>query len=76
MENLEVVINHDEARDKLIRKIQQIGESLIRNAESIVGTEEYITAITINCYPCVVGDEPPEIRISKSFVPENYVSGH
>ena len=76
MENLDVMSNHDKDRDKLIRKIQQIGESLIRNAESIVGTEEYITAITINCYPCVVDDELPEIRISKSFVPENYVSGH
>lgn len=76
MENLKVAINHDEARDKLIRKIQQIGESLIRNAESIVGKEEYITSITIACYPCVAGDELPEIRINKSFVPENFVSGH
>lgn len=76
MENLDVMSNHDKARDKLIRKIKQIGESLIKNAESIVGKEEYIASITINCYPCVIGDEPPEIRISKSFVPENFVSGH
>lgn len=76
MENLDVMSNHDEARDKLIRKIQQIGESLIRNAESIVGTEGYITQLTISCYPCVCDDEVPTIHISKSFAPENYVSDH
>lgn len=63
-------------RDKLIRKIQQIGESLIKNAESIVGNEEFISSLIINCYPCVVGDELSEIRISKSFIPEHCVNGH
>lgn len=76
MENPEVLNNRDKARDKLIRKIQQIGESLIKNAESIVGTEEYITQLTISCYPCVLDDEVPTIHISKSFAPENYISGH
>ena len=60
-------------REKLIRKIKAIGQSLIDNAESIVGTEKYLTSLTISCYPFPTNDEIPDIRIRKSFVPETWV---
>ena len=60
-------------REKLIRKVKAIGQSLIDNAESIVGTEKYPTSLTISCYPCPFDDEVPDIRISKSFAPETWV---
>lgn len=60
-------------REKLIRKVKAIGQSLIDNAESIVGTEKYLTNLSISCYPCPLDNEVPDIRISKSFVPETWV---
>ena len=60
-------------REKLIRKVKAIGQSLIDNAESIVGTEKYLSSLTISCYPCPSDDEVPDIRISKSFAPEIWV---
>ena len=60
-------------REKLIRKVKAIGQSLIDNAESIVGTEKYITSLNISCYPCPIDDEVPDIRVSKSFAPETWI---
>lgn len=60
-------------REKLIRKVKAIGQSLIDNAESIVGTEKYLSSLIISCYPCPLDDEVPDIRISKSFAPETWV---
>ena len=60
-------------REKLIRKVKAIGQSLIDNAESIVGTEKYLSSLIISCYPCPLDDEVPDIRISKSFAPETWI---
>ena len=35
----------EQNKEELARRIREIGESLIKNAESIVGTEEYIKSI-------------------------------
>lgn len=55
-------------REEGIRQIKEIGESLILNAESIVGTEKYL------CNVCIrVKIEPgdiPKIDISRTFFPE------
>lgn len=55
-------------REEGIRQIKEIGESLILNAESIVGTEKYL------CNVCIrVNIEPgdiPKIDISRTFFPE------
>ena len=60
-------------REKLIRKIKAIGQSLIDNAESIVGTEKHLSRLTISCYPNPFDDEIPDIHVKKSFVPETWV---
>lgn len=58
----------EDQREEGIRQIKEIGESLILNAESIVGTEKYL------CNVCIrVKIEPgtiPMIDISRTFYPE------
>ena len=60
-------------REKLIQKIKAIGQSLIDNAESIVGAETHLSRLVITCYPSPFDDEVPEISVKKSFVPETWV---
>lgn len=62
-------------KDELIRQIQCIGESLIRNAESIVGNEEYICNINISAN-ALGRDNIPTICVKKEFLPERYVDGN
>lgn len=61
----------EDPREEGIRQIKEIGESLILNAESIVGTEKYL------CNVCIrIKIEPgtiPGIDISRTFLPEGYL---
>lgn len=59
-------------REVLVQKIRAIGQSLIDNAESIVGTESHLSRLVITCYPSPFDDEVPEISVKKSFVPETW----
>ena len=60
-----------ETRKDLIRQVRYIGESLIKNAESIVGTEEYLKDVYI--YVMLGVDGAPTINVSRSFVPEQFM---
>ena len=58
----------EDPREEGIRQIKEIGESLILNAESIVGTEKCLCSICIR-----VEINPgtfPKIDISRTFFPE------
>lgn len=57
--------------DELVRKVREAGESLIKNAESIVGSEEYLTSlyISIDFSP----NEIPTISINRDFIPEKTI---
>lgn len=55
-------------REKGIRQIKEIGESLILNAESIVGTEEYLCSICIRAE--IEPGTIPQIDIYRTFYPE------
>ena len=59
-------------REEYVRQIRAIGESLIKNAESIVGNEKYLKSIyiSVNIDP---QEDAPMIDVSKSFVPEQLV---
>ena len=57
--------------EEFVRQVREIGESLVKNAESIVGTEEYLTGINISVD--VEYHSTPEITINKSFYPEKYI---
>ena len=60
-----------ETRKDLIRQVRYVGESLIKNAESIVGTEEYLKDVYI--YVTLGVDVAPTINVRRSFVPEQFM---
>lgn len=57
--------NHEEA----VRAVRFVGESLIKNAESIVGNEEFFQVLKIHATidPCL---ELPHIVVERNFIPE------
>lgn len=55
-------------REEGIRQIKEIGESLILNAESIVGTEKHLCSICIRAE--INPGDIPKIDISRTFFPE------
>lgn len=57
--------------EELVRQIREAGESLIKNAESIAGSEKYVSGLTIRVD--FSKDFNPVIRVSKDFVPERYL---
>lgn len=58
-------------REEGIRQIKEIGESLILNAESIVGTEKHLCSICIRAE--INPGDIPKIDISRTFFPEGYL---
>ena len=61
-------------REEYIRQVRYVGESLIKNAESIVGTEKYMG--DLNLYISIAPNESaPTIRIDRTFLPEKFVKG-
>lgn len=69
-------MNSEEMRKDLIRQIRAVGESLIKNAESIVGTEKFLTDLYITATFCTDrsdGGLVPSIDITKSVMPEQYI---
>ena len=59
-------------REDIIQNIKDIGQSLIDNAEKIVGDYKFFRDITITCY-ANEKDEAPYISVYTSFVPENFI---
>ena len=58
--------------DDYVRQIRAIGESLIKNAESIVGSEKYLMSIYISAN-IGASAELPSISVTKDFYPEKVV---
>ena len=77
----------DKLHEEYVREIRNVGESLIKNAESIVGTEKNLKSIyisfdieTLVMYdtanrPCFSEflDGAPEIEVRKTYFPERSV---
>lgn len=59
-------------KEELIQNIKDIGQSLIDNAEKIVGDFKYHSDLTITCYPAEK-DNHPRIVVETEFVPEKIV---
>lgn len=59
--------------------IREIGESLIKNAESLAGCEEFEQGFDIHVevgIGVLNGSEFPEIEFTKKFVPERSILKH
>lgn len=67
--------SREEVRDNVINQVRCAGQSLINNAESMIGTEEFLTDFSISIKFSVSADKAfiPKIDISKSILPDTYV---
>lgn len=54
-------------RNEIVENIKEIGQSLIDNAEDIVGNCEYLRSLTITCYP-MEGNEAPYYSIDRDII--------
>ena len=63
------------ANEEIARQIREVGESLIKNAESIAGSEKYLNSIYISCEIGYEGGtvKAPEISVDRRFCPEQFV---
>lgn len=61
----------EQKKQELVRRIQEIGESLIKNAESIVGSEKYLKNIYISVN--LNDQEEPYVEVTKEFLPEKFI---
>lgn len=59
-------------REQIIQNIKDCGQSLIDNAEKMVGDYKFFMDITITCYPNET-DQAPYISVDTNFVPENFI---
>ena len=55
-------------KETIIQNIKDCGQSLIDNAENIVGDYKYVRGFTINCFVDVI-NEAPYISVDIDFVP-------
>lgn len=56
---------------QLAKRIKTIGESIIENADSIAGSEKYISEVTISAKLVCDGTTIDEILVEKEFYPVN-----
>lgn len=59
-------------KEKIIQNIKDCGQSLIDNAENIVGDYKYARGFTINCFVDAT-DEVPYISVDVDFYPERFI---
>lgn len=59
-------------KETIIQNIKDCGQSLIDNAENIVGDYKYIRGLMINCFVDVI-NEAPYISADVDFCPERFI---
>ena len=59
-------------KETIIQNIKDCGQSLIDNAETIVGDYKYARGFTITCY-ADERDEAPHISVDVDFYPEHFI---
>lgn len=59
-------------KEELIQNIKDIGQSLIDNAENIVGDYKYLKDLRITCYPAE-RDEAPYYNVEHDVIAEHFI---
>lgn len=59
-------------REEIIQNIKDCGQSLIDNAEKMVGDHKFLTGVTVTCYVDEKG-RPPYISVDVDFLPEKFI---
>lgn len=60
-----------ETREERLKQLKRIGQTIIDNAESILGTEEFRTGLIITA--TLNPKEVPELKIERTFIPEGVI---
>ena len=61
-------------KEDIANDIKVCAESIITNAESIVGTEKYMTDLTVTIY--ITAGEPPRVNVDRNFMPEGVIDAN
>lgn len=59
--------------DELVKELKDAGQSIIDNAESILGNERYFCDVGVNFVVKRLKDETPFIHIVREFIPEKQI---
>lgn len=59
-------------KETIIQNIKDCGQSLIDNAENIVGDYKYARGFMINCFVDGI-NEAPHISVGVDFCPEHFI---
>ena len=59
-------------REEMIERIKSCGQYIVDNAETILGTEKYITDLYVTCN-FFDRSQVPYVSINKDVVPDNYI---
>lgn len=59
-------------REEIIQNIKNCGQSMIDNAEQMVGDYKFMTDLTITCY-VNERDNAPTINVDTRFIPEKFI---
>lgn len=62
----------EERHEELIRQLKEVGESFIKNAKGIVGSDEYLTGLELSVVFDVY-NALPEIKLVRTFLPERTI---
>lgn len=62
----------EERHEELIRQLKEVGESFIKNAKGIVGSDEYLTGLELRVVFDVY-NALPEIKLVRTFLPERTI---
>ena len=62
----------EERHEELIRQLKEVGESFIKNAKGIVGSDEFLTGLELHVV-FDIEDYFPEITLERRFVPERTI---
>lgn len=65
-------MNPTESHEELIRQLKEVGESFIKNAKGIVGSDEYLTGLELSVV-FDVDNALPEIKLVRTFLPERTI---
>lgn len=63
------IIEETHVHEEWVKFMKAAGQSIIDNAESIVGTEPFLANVTVTVYLCP--HEVPRINVDRDFYPES-----
>lgn len=62
----------EERHEELIRQLKEVGESFIKNAKGIVGSDEFLIGLELRVV-FDISTHVPEITLERTFLPERTI---